>query len=62
MLISFSFGELDILFANKITARKFTKVQVKDMPIAHDSVETYEQDEADEKFKEESHHVETASP
>jgi hypothetical protein len=32
------------------------------MPIALDQVETYEQDDVDEKYKEESKHVETASP
>jgi hypothetical protein len=31
------------------------------MPIANDHMETYEQDEVDEKYKEESKHVETAS-
>jgi hypothetical protein len=41
-----------------VAARKFTKVQVKDMPIEHDQVETYEQGEEDDKYKEESHHVE----
>jgi hypothetical protein len=58
---SFSFGELDVLFGNKVAARKFTKVKVKDMPIARDQVETYEHDEVDDKYKEESKHVETAS-
>ena len=32
------------------------------MPIGHDQMETYEQDEVDDKYKEESNHVETASP
>lgn len=33
----FSFAELDILFANKISARKFTKVRVHDEAIAGDT-------------------------
>lgn len=49
----FSFSELDILFANKVPARQFKKVVIKDMPIQAEGVEQYDRADLEEKINDE---------